>query len=72
MSAVPLSGIETSVMVKVSPSGSVSFSRTSSRFSNVSAGVVASSSPATGDELGESTVTVTVAVSVPPLPSSMV
>ena len=59
------------VTVRVSPSGSVSLARTFVTPA-VSSAVVRVSSTATGGPLSAVTVTVTVAVSVPPLPSLIV
>ena len=67
----PLAETGVPTIDRVSPSGSVSLASGFSVIA-VSSGVVAVSSTATGASLTPPTVTVTVAVSVPPFPSEIV
>ncbi len=67
---VPCDGVPTAVMVSASPSASVLTAR-GSNFRAVLLGVVSVTLPATG-AWSLATVTFTVAVAVPPLPSEMV
>ena len=70
--AVPCAGARRRALtVSVSPSRSVSFARTA-MLTAVSSAVVAASSTATGPSFDGVTVTLTVAVAVPPLPSPIV
>ena len=57
------------VTVRLSPSTSLSFASTGMFVSGVLIGVLAMSSPATGASLTAATLTVTVVVELPPLPS---
>ena len=71
---VPFEGLLTAVIVSVSPSRSVSFASTISTVPSVmgvSSAVLTVSLTASGASLTGATLTVTVAVSVPPLPSLM-
>ena len=68
LTTVPLAGWVTEPTVRASPSTSVSLDNTSI-VTGVSSSVEALSSLASGSSLTEATVMVTVAVSVPPLPS---
>ncbi len=72
MTTMPLVPLVLAVIDRVSPSGSVSPARTSSGGGSASSATPKSSSSATGGSLTGSTVTLTVAVSVPPCPSVIV
>ena len=70
MAAEPVVGVETELMDRESPSMSSSLPRTSMR-TELSSSTEALSSAASGSSLTGLTVTLTVAVAVPPLPSEM-